>query len=116
MTIFATREEVEEFAPAHSRPPGILVNRSLLTNFGEKEFLHDALVQIFITSLHPDRASIISDPAAFACPVTAKKSVAWPVRKGGDSIPVMIGHEGMETGTGDPGSPRCQASLTCCGV
>jgi hypothetical protein len=28
----------------------------------------------------------------------------------------MIGHEGMETGTGDPGSPRCQASLTCCGV
>jgi ribonuclease BN (tRNA processing enzyme) len=118
LTVLGTRGEVEESAPSHSRHSGMLIDRTLLFDIGEKEYLGLRPARIFITHLHPDHAFFITDPAPVDVPVSGPeaydgtvtamnspvalgpytitpipthhsklvKSVAYLVRKGGESL------------------------------
>ena len=54
--ILGTRGEIKLSAPRHSNHSGILVDGKLMFDFGEKKFLKNRPVAIFITHLHPDHA------------------------------------------------------------
>ena len=60
--ILGTRGEIEATAPYHSRHSGILIDETLLLDFGEKDFLNDKPKFILITHLHPDHAFFIRHP------------------------------------------------------
>lgn len=57
--ILGTRGEIPESLPYHSKHTGILVDRELLIDLGEKEFLHYNPRWILLTHLHPDHAYFI---------------------------------------------------------
>lgn len=59
MKILGTRGEIEESAPYHSRHSGVLINRDLLVDLGEREFLQYNPKRIIISHLHPDHAFFV---------------------------------------------------------
>jgi ribonuclease BN (tRNA processing enzyme) len=69
--ILGTRGEIEEYAPWHRRHSGVLIDRRLLLDLGEKEYLdlHPELVAI--THLHPDHAFFVTQEGQINIPVYA---------------------------------------------
>lgn len=60
--ILGTRGEVEPSTAYHSRHSGILIDKALLLDLGEKEFLKYKPKYILLTHLHPDHAFFITEP------------------------------------------------------
>lgn len=60
--ILGTKGEIEPSASYHSKHSGVLIDKNLLLDIGEKEFLKYHPKNIFITHLHPDHAFFIRDP------------------------------------------------------
>ncbi len=58
--ILGTKGEIKPSAPRHSRHSGVLVDRELLLDLGEREFLEYNPDAIFITHLHPDHAFFVT--------------------------------------------------------
>ena len=54
--ILGTRGEIEASKPYHSRHSGVLIDKNILFDVGEKEYLKLKPEYIFITHLHPDHA------------------------------------------------------------
>lgn len=54
--ILGTRAHIEEMQPHHQRHTGILIDKKILLDLGEKQFLEEKPKYIFITHLHPDHA------------------------------------------------------------
>ena len=52
--ILGTRGEIKPSAPYHSKHSGILIDKKLLFDIGEKKFLKENPKTIIITNLHPD--------------------------------------------------------------
>ena len=69
--ILGTRGEVEPSLPYHSKHSGVLVNRTVLLDLGEEEFLNWKPTSVFITHLHPDHAFFVTKPAKIEVPVYA---------------------------------------------
>lgn len=59
--ILGTRGEIEPSAPRHSKHSGVLVDKKLLFDLGEKQFLRYQPQYIFITHLHPDHAAFVRE-------------------------------------------------------
>ncbi len=57
--ILGTRGEIKESGPYHSRHSGVLVDKKLLFDLGEAEFLKYKPKAVFFTHLHPDHAYFI---------------------------------------------------------
>ncbi len=57
--ILGTRGEIEESARFHSKKSGVLLDKKILLDFGEKEFLKHKPKYILITHLHPDHAYFV---------------------------------------------------------
>ncbi len=57
--ILGTRGEIEASAPYHSHHSGVLVDKKILFDLGEPEFLNHKPKVIFFTHLHPDHAYFI---------------------------------------------------------
>lgn len=58
--ILGTRGEIPVSSPQHRRHSGLLIDRQLLFDLGEKDFLRYKPRAIFITHLHPDHAAFIT--------------------------------------------------------
>lgn len=71
--ILGTRGEIEASAPYHSRHSGVLVDKKLMFDVGEKEFLKYKPKHIFITHLHPDHAFFVRE----------KEKIKYSALKGG---------------------------------
>lgn len=69
--VLGTRGEVEPSLPHHSKHSGVLVDRSILLDLGEQEFLDWKPESVFITHLHPDHAFFVREPAGIELPVYA---------------------------------------------
>jgi ribonuclease BN (tRNA processing enzyme) len=54
--ILGTRGEIKPSVPYHSKHSGILIDKKILFDLGEKIFLKEKPKHIFITHLHPDHA------------------------------------------------------------
>ncbi|MEW5896040.1 MAG: MBL fold metallo-hydrolase [Candidatus Omnitrophota bacterium] len=66
--ILGTRGEIDESKPYHSRHSGVLIDKKLLFDLGEREYLRLNPMEIFITHLHPDHAFFVrknEDPGRF---------------------------------------------------
>jgi len=59
--ILGTRGEIEASAPYHSHHSGILLDKKIMFDLGEEEFLKYKPEIIFITHLHPDHAFFVRD-------------------------------------------------------
>jgi ribonuclease BN (tRNA processing enzyme) len=59
--ILGTRGEIEPSAPYHSHQSGVLIDKKILFDLGEREFLKYNPKYIFITHLHPDHAVFIEE-------------------------------------------------------
>lgn len=59
--ILGTRAKIDTSAPKHSKHSGILLNKELLLDIGEKEYLTYDPHYIFITHLHPDHAFFVEE-------------------------------------------------------
>ena len=57
--ILGTRGEIDFSLPYHSKHSGLLIDKGLLFDMGEKEFLKHQPKYIFLTHLHPDHAFFI---------------------------------------------------------
>jgi len=57
--ILGTRGEVEHSAPYHSRHSGVLIDKTILIDLGEPEYLEYEPEAILITHLHPDHAYFV---------------------------------------------------------
>ena len=57
--ILGTRGEVKPSTQYHSKHSGVLIDKKLLFDLGEKEFLKENPDYIFITHLHPDHAFFV---------------------------------------------------------
>jgi glyoxylase-like metal-dependent hydrolase (beta-lactamase superfamily II) len=69
--ILGTRGEIEEEAPRHLLHSGVLVDRTLLLDLGEKEFLELSPSAILITHLHPDHAFFVRESGPVDVPIYA---------------------------------------------
>jgi len=69
--ILGTRGEIEEEAPRHRLHSGVLVDKTLLLDLGEKEFLNLSPTAILITHLHPDHAFFVREPGPVEVPLYA---------------------------------------------
>ena len=56
--ILGTRGNIESEAPGYSKHSGVLVDRFILLDVGEREYLKLGPKYVFITHLHPDHAAI----------------------------------------------------------
>ncbi|MDW7774150.1 MAG: MBL fold metallo-hydrolase [Desulfobulbaceae bacterium] len=103
--ILGTRGEIEASAPYHSRHSGILINRELLFDLGEREFLGYRPDRIFFTHLHPDHAFFVRllEKAAIDIPmygpepyrdegIRIRKLALRTVLEGFDILPVPTMH------------------------
>lgn len=54
--ILGTRGEVEPSSAYHARHSGALIDKKLLLDLGEKEFLKERFEAVLLTHLHPDHA------------------------------------------------------------
>jgi len=61
ITILGSRGNIEAKARRHSKHSGILIDRFLLLDVGEKAYLKVRPKYIFITHLHSDHAAIQQD-------------------------------------------------------
>lgn len=83
--ILGTRGEIEPSAPYHRYHSGILINDSVLFDFGEIKYLEYRPKAIFITHLHPDHAVFVTQeinedlPPIFAQEHFAKKDIPLSV-------------------------------------
>jgi len=59
--ILGTKGEIEASSPYHSHQSGVLIDKKLLLDLGEREFLSYKPKWIFITHLHPDHAFFIRE-------------------------------------------------------
>jgi len=59
--ILGTRGEVDNLTPYHSKHSGILLDKKILFDIGEKDFLKYKPKYIFITHLHPDHAFFVAE-------------------------------------------------------
>jgi len=57
-----TRGEIEASALYHSRHSGVLIDKKILLDIGEEEFLKYKPKYILITHLHPDHAFFVREP------------------------------------------------------
>lgn len=62
--ILGTRGHIPVSAPRYARHSGVLVDGSILLDFGETAYLRRRPRQIFITHLHPDHAAFIETRVA----------------------------------------------------
>jgi len=62
LKILGTRGEIKASAPYHSKHSGILLDKKILFDVGEEEFLDYNPKCIFITHLHPDHAFFLRKP------------------------------------------------------
>lgn len=62
--ILGTRGEIDASAPYHARHSGVLIDRRLMLDLGEREFLKYKPKWILFTHLHPDHAFFVRQPAA----------------------------------------------------
>ena len=60
--ILGTRGEIEASALYHSRHSGVLIDKKILLDIGEEEFLKYKPKYILITHLHPDHAFFVREP------------------------------------------------------
>ncbi len=59
LTILGTRGEIEESTPYHAKKSGLLIDKTLMLDLGEKTFLDFQPKWIYITHLHPDHAYFV---------------------------------------------------------
>jgi len=102
--ILGTRGEIRLAHPKHVRHSGVLIDKKLLFDLGEKAFLKWNPRSIFITHLHPDHAffmasaeEITIDVPVFAPEtshrLTAMKVIAVPMQLGRYKItPIPVTH------------------------
>ena len=57
--ILGTRGEVKQSSPYHSRHSGVLIDKTILIDIGEPEYLEYKPKAILITHLHPDHAYFV---------------------------------------------------------
>ena len=69
--ILGTRGEIESSTPYHSRHSGVLIDKTILLDLGEKEFLRYQPKYILITHLHPDHAIFVKEPIKTKIPIYA---------------------------------------------
>lgn len=67
--VLGTRGEIENSAPYHSKHTGVLIDKKILFDVGEKDFLKYKPKYIFITHLHPDHAFFVREPVKINIPV-----------------------------------------------
>jgi ribonuclease BN (tRNA processing enzyme) len=72
--ILGTRGEVEPSVAYHSRHSGVLVDRVMLLDLGEREFLGYQPRYVFITHLHPDHAFFVNEPIKNSIPIYAPET------------------------------------------
>lgn len=69
--VLGTRGEIEQTAARHSRHSGVLVDKKLLLDLGEKLFLQAKPKAILLTHLHPDHAAFVRHDFAVDFPLYA---------------------------------------------
>ena len=67
--VLGSRGEIRASAPYHSKHSGVLVDKKLLLDFGEIEFLKHNPKYILITHLHPDHAAFILEAVETEIPI-----------------------------------------------
>ena len=72
--ILGTRGEIEPSAPYHAKHSGVLIDKALLLDLGEKSFLALGPQYIFVTHLHPDHAVFVKEPLETTIPVYLPES------------------------------------------
>lgn len=60
--ILGTRGEIKKSCPYHSKHSGVLIDKKILLDIGEEEFLDYKPKYIFITHFHPDHAFFVKQP------------------------------------------------------
>ena len=74
ITILGTRGNIESSAPGYSKHSGILVDRLILLDIGEKKYLRHRPKYVFITHLHSDHAAIEADDVPTGTVIFAPES------------------------------------------
>jgi glyoxylase-like metal-dependent hydrolase (beta-lactamase superfamily II) len=69
--VLGTRGEIDEEAPAHLLHSGVLVDRALLLDLGERTFLDLSPSAVLITHLHPDHAFFVREKSPVKMPLYA---------------------------------------------
>ena len=72
--ILGTRGEIEPSAPYHAKHSGVLIDKTLLLDLGEKSFLALGPQYIFVTHLHPDHAVFVKEPLETTTPIYLPES------------------------------------------
>lgn len=68
----ATKGNIKEHRPYYAKHSGVLIDSSILLDFGEKEFLKNKPTAIFITHFHSDHACFVEEKIGpIECPVYA---------------------------------------------
>jgi ribonuclease BN (tRNA processing enzyme) len=91
--ILGTRGEIEESAPYHSKKSGVLINKTLLLDCGQKSFLDYKPKALLITHLHPDHAYFVRHDE--------KPSINIPIYapEGFDELAIHIKKKSFKIGT-----------------
>lgn len=79
ITVLGTRGEIEETAPRHYRHSGILINKAIMLDCGEAEFLKYRPKAIFVTHLHPDHAVFILKPISTEIPIYSPEGSEYSI-------------------------------------
>jgi ribonuclease BN (tRNA processing enzyme) len=97
--ILGTRGEIESSLPNHSKHSGISVDKTLLFDCGEKEFLKLKPKAIFLTHLHPDHAYFVRKGLVEIPPIKVK--IFAPEKPENDQIHSVISVLTKEFSFGD---------------
>ena len=62
--VLGTRGEIARSAPRYRRHAGVLIDRRILLDLGERSYLRHRPEAIFISHLHPDHAAFLARPLA----------------------------------------------------
>ncbi|MBD3193835.1 MAG: hypothetical protein GF317_02190 [Candidatus Lokiarchaeota archaeon] len=83
--VLGTRGEIEPTKPYHSRHSGVLIDKNILFDIGEEEFIKYNPNYVFITHLHPDHAFFVRNSfdkkINFSIPLFAPESFDGIVQK-----------------------------------
>lgn len=80
--VLGSKGEIEESLPYHSKKSGILIDKKLLLDVGEKEFLQYKPKWILITHFHPDHAYFVRRGKQEIFETNAKVFVPEPLQPG----------------------------------
>lgn len=75
--VLGTRGQIARSAPRYRRHAGVLIDRRILLDLGERSYLRHRPEAIFISHLHPDHAALLAGPLA----IDADVYLPEPTRK-----------------------------------